>query len=888
MPGRGEWTLVGRDVELKTIEDVVAARVPGLVLVGDAGVGKTRLLREALAHAGDNGVECHWVSATGAARSIPFGAVSHLIPAPSRPHADPMGLVVTVERDFARRSAGRTVMIGIDDAHLLDEPSAGLLHQLAVHGLAVAVATVRAGEPLSDALTSLWTGSGRRLEVRPLPATAVDHLLDEAAPGPLDALSRRRLRQLADGNPLLLRELLADAMETGGLHEVRGVWRWRGTASGSPRLAELVSARLRALEPAARQVLEVVACGEPLSLTLLERFVDPAAIEAAERSGMVVAERSGARTALRMAHPLYGEALRASMPASRSRTVFGQLADVLASMPLRRRDDALVAGVWQLRSGSVRHPAIALAAARQAIDRFDIDLAERLARTAYDAGQGWEAQWLLARVLQYQARSQEAFDMLPPAPPAGSKRLAIWAITRAGLLYWGLDRIDEAHETLRMVPEGSPGHDLAEATRSWVLFYDGRCEAALEVGRAVLARPDTGVRAASWATMGAASAAGMLGRLGLAAELARRGRAVLAAAPEHLPWNEAQVGLGLCYARYAAGELAEAVELADEGYRAAVASDARGMVAVWAGFRGIIGKAQGQLDAAEADLREAIALVEENDQYHLVRTYWAELAGVRALAGDLPGARRWLAAADARERTANRIFHAWVELNRAWVQVAEGDLTAAIRTARHAADLARGSEQPTIEAVALYECARLGAPEPVRDRLNVLADQLGGLAATLAGAADGLLRDDGPALEAAADDLVARGHTLLAAEAVGVAARAYARRGRPRLAVAQRAATLAEACRGVRTPLLAATAVGVEQATLTRRERDVALLAVALSSRSIADRLGLSVNTVNNNLARVFTKLGVRNRRELAVVLGHQASGGTETGHRERSPLDSR
>ncbi|MEK8106927.1 hypothetical protein NKG94_20600 [Micromonospora sp. M12] len=216
-------------------------------------------------------------------------------------------------------------------------------------------------------------------------------------PGPLDAISRRRLTRLADGNPLLLRELLADAMDTGGLRESRGVWRWRGTASGSPRLAELVSARLRALEPAARQVLEVVACGEPLPLALLERCTDPAAIEAAERSGMAVAERSGARTALRMAHPLYGEALRASMPASRSRTVFGQLADVLASMPLRRRDDALVAGVWQLRSGSVRHPVIALAAARQALERFDIDLAERLVRTAYDAGQGWEAQWLLAR-----------------------------------------------------------------------------------------------------------------------------------------------------------------------------------------------------------------------------------------------------------------------------------------------------------------------------------------------------------------------------------------------------------------------------------------------------------------------------------------------------------
>ncbi|MET0416968.1 MAG: ATP-binding protein [Actinoplanes sp.] len=158
MPGRGEWTLVGRDDELKTIEDVVSAQMPGLVLVGDAGVGKTRLLREALARAGEDGVECHWVSATGAARSIPFGAVSHLIPASRRPSADAVGLVATVERDFARRGGGRPVMIGIDDAHLLDEPSAGLLHQLAVHGLAVAVATVRAGDYDNYARTGYGTG----------------------------------------------------------------------------------------------------------------------------------------------------------------------------------------------------------------------------------------------------------------------------------------------------------------------------------------------------------------------------------------------------------------------------------------------------------------------------------------------------------------------------------------------------------------------------------------------------------------------------------------------------------------------------------------------------------------------------------------------------------
>ena len=79
----------------------------------------------------------------------------------------------------------------------------------------------------------------------------------------------------------------------------------------------------------------------------------------------------------------------------------------------------------------------------------------------------------------------------------------------------------------------------------------------------------------------------------------------------------------------------------------------------------------------------------------------------------------------------------------------------------------------------------------------------------------------------------------------------------------QRAAELAGECPGVRTPLLElAGRVGL----LSRREREVAVLATGLSSRQVADRLGLSVNTVNNTLARAFAKLGVSNRTELADI----------------------
>jgi DNA-binding CsgD family transcriptional regulator len=69
-----------------------------------------------------------------------------------------------------------------------------------------------------------------------------------------------------------------------------------------------------------------------------------------------------------------------------------------------------------------------------------------------------------------------------------------------------------------------------------------------------------------------------------------------------------------------------------------------------------------------------------------------------------------------------------------------------------------------------------------------------------------------------------------------------------------------------------ARAVLTGAAPLTSRERDVAMLAArGMPSREIAERLDLSVRTVDNHLARCFDKLGVRTRGELADVLGLDA-----------------
>ena len=855
---------MGRDGELGSIAAALAAEST-VVLVGEAGVGKTRLAHEAV-HRRSGEFRHEWVVGTRAAASIPLGAVSHLLPEGVQPR-DTGGLV----RAVAARMAGPVrVLVGVDDAHLLDEASAALLHQLAVRRAAGVVATVRTGEPASDALLALWKDIGERLTVRPLPDEAVDQMLAQELAGPIDPISRRRLRQLAGGNPLLLRELLADARQAGTLSEYEGVWRWRGPVPSGARVGDLVAARLRALDPAARGVLEIVACGEPLRLSVVERLAGPVAVEAAERSGMVVAERSGARTALRLAHPLYGEMLRAAMPVVRARAIWRVLADELAAGPMRRRDDALLAGVWELQSGTVRRPAVLLTAARQAMARFDLTLAERLTRGARAAATEGpsverEADWLLAEILQFRGRGTEAAAVLPDHAPAVSD--PTWAVTRALILYWGLGEREKAEKALDKPDTEDGGRDLVEATRSWIVLFDGRCREALAVAESVLYAPESNDQAVIWAAMGGGLAAGLLGRTELAAAVAARGAAVAEAHRDLYPWGRAQVGYGLCMARFAAGELRAAQDLADAGYRAAVASEALAMAGLWAAFRGVVAKAAGRVTDARDALREAIVLLEDGDTYQITRVVLAELAAAYALAGDAAAAQECLARVDGAKAPANRLFGAWAELARAWAAAAADSWSAAVDLASQAADLARDTEQPTIEATCLYDVARLGKATRVTARLRTLAGEIGGVSVALAAAAEALAARDGGALDEVTELLGGHGYRLLAAETATAAARAHRRDGRTSRAhrSTERAAALLAGCQGARTPLLDLDGLTT---VLTPRERQIATLAADMSSREIAGRLGVSVRTIDNHLARIYQKLSITSRADLRDITG--------------------
>lgn len=167
------WPLVGRDGLLERI--TAALRSPAasvVVLCGPSGVGKTRLASEAAATLEADGWLVIPVTASETMSAIPLGA---LAPALAREpidlqaaSRDSVVLFEQVRRAVEGRAEGRRVVILIDDLSLLDSLSLAVVTQLLAAGAARLIATVRNGDPLPDAILSMWTSStALRIDVPP-------------------------------------------------------------------------------------------------------------------------------------------------------------------------------------------------------------------------------------------------------------------------------------------------------------------------------------------------------------------------------------------------------------------------------------------------------------------------------------------------------------------------------------------------------------------------------------------------------------------------------------------------------------------------------------------------------------------------------------------------
>ena len=125
--------------------------------------------------------------------------------------------------------------MSVDDAHLLDEHSAIVLHRVVVRRLAPAVVTFRTGEPIPDTVTSLWKDDHLpRLDLAPLDIVDTTGLIARVLGGPVDTASAHRLWTLTEGSPLFLRHLLAGEVSAGRFTASSGIWRWTSEPSYLP------------------------------------------------------------------------------------------------------------------------------------------------------------------------------------------------------------------------------------------------------------------------------------------------------------------------------------------------------------------------------------------------------------------------------------------------------------------------------------------------------------------------------------------------------------------------------------------------------------------------------------------------------------------------------
>ena len=403
-----------------------------------------------------------------------------------------------------------------------------------------------------------------------------------------------------------------------------------------------------------------------------------------------------------------------------------------------------------------------------------------------------------------------------------------------------------------------------------VLFQAGAGElhGVADAGQRIAGRSDARPRTVVHTLVFSTIANVMLGRFEEAERQVGLGLALVPQVRAELPLSGEMLAINRVMARAYAGRLGEALELGSAGRRTALRVGAPDVVAMWSMNLAECQLLAGSVEDSLQSMLGALGTARMSDPFG-VRAIDAAVASICA---------SWLGQHDlARSLHDEIVDHGlatdvrsriWLDRASAWLRLDE------IGSAATAAQFVEQAERAVADthlvwgAWQLHDAVRLGHPEPARSHLATLAERVQGeMVTTMARHALALASTDGLELERVASAFEGMGARLFAAEAAAQAQQAYLRAGRERLArvAGARASLLAAGCPGVQTPALR-DAVPVP---LTVRELEIARLAAdGLSSREVADRLRISVRTVDNHLGTIYSKLGVRSRAELSGVIG--------------------
>lgn len=881
------WPFLARAAELDVLIDVVRSGIDdadtpsGAVVVGPAGIGKTRLAAEAAEWAQKQGIIVSRMAGTWATHQRPYGAIAHLMPEVHLGDHDDSGAlyneVVTVLRQHPRP------LLLINDAHLLDDDSAALVLHLALNRVVTVIATVRRGESVPDPITALWKDAlATRIDLQPLSNLEMQALISAAIGEETDAGTLHRLADATAGNALYARELILGATESGSLRRVDGLWRWDGRVRMGDRLADVIGRRIRGLDDAEQRALAVVAVGQPLRLALAEWLIDTEVLTRLERAKLIAVTDG----VLSLEQPLFGDVIFAQHGVFFGREVTRSLADAADAYGDRDEEDLLRRVGWLIDSGAKPKPDEALRAARVALASFDAARAAQLVGVVVEMGgeRVVDARIILARALLVQGEFASAEKQLAAVETdvlnsSDAELRREWLDARVVALHQGLGRSEQTLQMLARVEAASTARPadkrLVHALRANLLVDQGRLTEAVDVTTSVIDATEDMDYASVIAASSLGEAQALLG-------LTTKARTVHALLRAH---QEAGVAEAQRTGDYAVlqelmcllfeGQADAAAVIAEQVYAALVSGFEHTTVGLAAMVMAQVRLAQGRLADARQHSREAAGLLRGANIDGALPWALSMLAQVEALRGDVEAAR---AARDESKQLHREPVPARsrMDLVMAHVRVAalEGDFTGAARLALDAADphAADGiAELAVNQARLLLVAARFGGTslQEIAQRLDVLAAEVEcDIVGLQAAHVHALAAGDGARLTELVERLAARGLMLDAAGAAFDAARLLA----PTNDVAAtrmrtRAMRLAAECGGAQSLTRAAMGTMEFTARLSPREREVAALATQLSNAEIAERLVLSVRTVESHLYQAFGKLGVQTRNELAAVL---------------------